>query len=347
MAKKGRTGFNSEVIKLGIDLRHVPMDGSPGAGVSHASRELTGELVKHGPEFGIEVIPIRGQMRSWSLAGVVRREKLDALFCASGAVPPFTRVPTFPWVHDVAIFKHPEWFPQSIVKRFFTKAMFLRGVRRAKHVFTVSEDTKRSLMDVAQIKPERITVTYQGVFTHHMARITPPLREHRYAIMVGTIEPRKNIPFIFNLWDEVRRRSGDVKLIIAGNRGWGKVFSRNTRLAEPHVEWVFDPSDADRDALIAAASVLLLPSLYEGFGRSALEAMALGIPVIASRRGAIPEIVGNAGILLDPTDREAWIANITRGFVGELDGSLGPGRAAQFSWEQTARIILAKVKEIG
>ncbi len=255
----------------------------------------------------------------------------------TGAVPPFLPVPAFPWVHDVAIFTHPEWFPQAPLKRFLTTRLFLRGIRHARHVFAVSEDTKRTLVEIAGIEPQKVTVTYQGV------RVLSSRRDvGEYAIMIGTVEPRKNIPFIVELWEDVRKIVGrDIRLVIVGKAGWGNV-DIPSRVWIDHVETA---TDEDRDRLLAGARVLLLPSLHEGFGRPALEAMALSVPVIASNRGAIPEIVGETGTLLDPMDRQAWVTAICEVFLSPSEGHAGKMRSALFSWERTARTILAKVQE--
>lgn len=318
-------------MRLGIDLRHVPMDGSPGAGVSHASVELAEKMVRMGSERGIECVPIRGNMRSWQLAKFIKKQNIQALFCASGAVPPFVSVPFYPWVHDVAIFKHPEWFPQSPMKRFITTNLFLRGVRRAKHVFAVSEDTKRELMEISGLPTDGITVTYQGVATPHASRDTHRQNEQPYALILGSINPRKNISFIQELWPDVQKQVPHAELMIVGE---GRDKSR------PYID------DAQRDEYVRNATVLLLPSLHEGFGRTALEAMSAGVPVIASNRGAIPEVVGDAGLLLDLEHREAWIQGIVRAFQGGLDGGKGLEQAERFTWDKTAGIILAKLSEI-
>lgn len=328
------------MIRLGIDARHVPIDGSPGAGVAHASRELAEAIQDLAQTYGIACIEWRGRMRAWELARRCRRERVHALLVTSGSVPPLLPIPAYPWVHDVAIFRHPEWFPQSRWKRCLTMRLFLRGIRNAPHVFAVSEDAKRTLLSVADIDAERVTVTYQGVrMTVDSNRIHGS--KHPYAVIVGTIEPRKNILFLVSLWEDVRRRWSDAELVIAGRQGWG-----NVRIpVVPGVRHVQAPSDKERDALLAGARALLFPSLYEGFGRPALEAMTLGVPVVASNRGAIPEVVGDAGILLDPHDREGWIAAIDRAFRGELNGESGNAQARRFSWEKTARTILVKIRE--
>ncbi len=327
--------------KLGIDLRSIPTDGSPGAGIEHATRELADAMRELAGEYGFELI---GYGQGFSGRAMAQHAVVDgcvAMFVPSGAVSPWITLPTFPWVHDLAIFKHPEWFPQNWFKRQVTTRLFLGGLRKASHVFAISEHTKKEIIQTAGIPPEKITVAYQGI----------PSVEHRheknsgempYALIVGTINPRKNIPFIVKLWPEVEKRFGrKAHLIVAGKMGWG-VSNKELEGAQ-HIN---QPSDAGRDMLIAGASVLLLPSLQEGFGRTVLEGMAAGVPVIASNRAAIPEAVGDAGILLDPGDQDAWIEAIVKGLKGDLDGSKGPAQAARFSWESTARIILAKLKEV-
>src|SRR5690349_3011273 len=117
-------------MRIGVDLRHVPVDGSPGAGVSHASKRLSEAL---------GVITLTGPGSFLKVRRFVKENDLDALIVPSGAVPPFVQCDVFPWVHDLAIFDHPEWFPQSGFKRFLTTNLFLQGLRKAKHVFCVSE----------------------------------------------------------------------------------------------------------------------------------------------------------------------------------------------------------------
>lgn len=304
--------------RLGIDLRHVPVDGV-GAGVSHASVELTEALQKEaGTNIRIEVLRKSGGFLT--VRKFIREKQIKCLLVPSGAVPPFMPIPCIPWVHDVEIFEHPEWFTQSPLKRFVTTHLFLNGVRQAPHVFVVSEDTKRKLRQLTGLSEQNITVTYQGI-----RPISPGARK-KYALILGSVNPRKNIPFVQELWSDVQRQVPDAKLIIAG---------------QPYLSF----GDEERDELVRNASVLLLPSLHEGFGRTALEAMSAGVPVIASNRGAIPEVVGDAGLLLEPTDREGWIHGIVSALEGQQDGRGGMERSKLFSWDKTARIMLAKLKE--
>jgi glycosyltransferase involved in cell wall biosynthesis len=330
---------------LGIDARGISArggsasggDAGPGAGIAHATRELIEELEKRSSEYGIELQVYRERMSGWGLSRALRRDGISHVLVPSGAVSPFIRGAVFPWIHDLAIFDHPEWFPQSAFKRFVTTNLFLNGLKRAKHIFSVSEDTRRAAADKSGVDVSDITVTYQGIKTSFLHGRKLYQREP-YALILGTVEPRKNISFITDLWDDVRLRIPEARIVVAGKRGWG-----NVRLGKAEVVDRFD--DVKRDELLKNASMLLLPSLHEGFGRTALEAMTLGVPVIASKRGAIPEVVGEVGVLLDPEDRQAWIQAIVNGFEGRLDGKLGIERVKRFSWEKTARIMLAKIDE--
>jgi glycosyltransferase involved in cell wall biosynthesis len=308
------------MIRLGIDLRHVPDDGSVGAGIEHASIELAETMEVLADRYGIVIVRVSSPKRALPLRQKLKEEKIDALFVPSGAVPPFVPVPFFSWVHDVEIFQHPEWFDQHPLRRGLTTSLFLRGVRNARHLFAVSEDTKRELMKIAGVNTKDVTVTYEGICP------IKPGEQESYALILGSINPRKNVDFIVDLWPEIERRVPSARLVIAGRP-------------------VMRFDDEQRDTFIRHASVLLLPSLHEGFGRAALEAMSAGVPVIASDRGAIPEVVGDAGVLIDPNDHSAWIEAITSAFQGKIDGSRGRARAAEFSWEKTASTILAKIKE--
>ncbi len=326
---------------IGVDLRCVPTDGSAGAGVAHAASAVVAALEKRAMSEGVTIIRLvsrDGQALSRELVA----RSCDALFVPSGAVSPFVTMPTFPWVHDLDIFDHPEWFPQSRLRRFVTTRLFLRGLKRAPTIFAVSEYTKRAIMRLAKTDDVNVIVTSEGV------TIPPPpleTRERRGAIILGTVEPRKNIPMIVSLWSDVCRRVGQtLALTIAGRDGWGNVMIDETKNV---IHREHDVSDARADQLLREAKVALVPSLSEGFGRTALEAMARGTPVIASRCGALPEVVGEAGIMVGSTDHHAWIEAIASVFLDAQKwkqlSRAGADRAKLFSWDTVARTILAEM----
>lgn len=346
--------------RLAVDLRCLPRDGSPGAGIAHAGRELWSALVNRAPNFDTDVhayIVGRARLpegarqitrlvtaRSLELIRRLQNDPPRGFFSVSGAIPLGVAVPTFPWVHDVAIFYHPEWFPQSWLQRRFTTHLFARGLKRAQHVFCVSETTKQAVLDQWNLSKDRISVSGEGVIYPENAAGYRE-RENK-AVIIGSVEPRKNILFLADLWPEIcRRLDRPLKLIIAGRDGWGNVVIP----AMEGVERITELNDAERLRLLETAKVTLVPSFYEGFGRVALEAMAHGCPLIASRVGGHVEVVGKAGKLLEPHDREGWIAAImdlvTQPKVWEKAHILGRERARLFSWEQAADHILALVNK--
>jgi len=318
---------------LGIDARGL--ESSSGAGIAHAARELIDAMRMYAGDYGIELKLYRERMSGLELRLALRRDGVNHVFVPAGSVSPFLRGVLYPWVHDVAIFWHPEWFPQSWVKRLFTTRMFLFGIKRARHVFAVSHETARAIREFVFLAEQDVTVTYQGANVGPLQwdRVDPP-----YVLALGSVEPRKNLVFIDTLWPRVLARVPHARLIVAGREGWGDVQLK-------HAERILTFDDARRDQLLIGASALILPSLYEGFGRTVLEAMSLGVPVIASDRGAIPEVVGKAGILLSPADINGWVTAMTLALKGELDGSIGIERSQLFSWESTARLILAKIQK--
>jgi glycosyltransferase involved in cell wall biosynthesis len=125
-------------------------------------------------------------------------------------------------VHDVDIFSHPEWFPQGRLQRYFTTHVFLHGLRRAQHVFCVSEDTRKNVLQLIPTLDTRLSVTYEGV---NVTRAIKAKEERDDQVLImGTVEPRKNISLITEVWPEVCRRvERSVNLVIAGKDGWGKV----------------------------------------------------------------------------------------------------------------------------
>lgn len=344
--------------RLAFDLRCLPADGSPGAGIAHAARELFCACVEVGSTLGIECIGyVRGEAdvpRSatvrrlpidssrLSLWKAVREDRSEAVFAPTGSVSLGCPIPSFVWVHDVEIFSHPEWFPQSRLQRYFTTHVFLRSLKRARHVFCVSEDTRRNVLQLAPGLNARMSVTHEGV---EIPRVVKMIEERcGQGLIMGTVEPRKNISFISELWPEVCRRvERSVKLVIAGRDGWGRVEIP----VQENITRLREVSDAQRDALMEESRIILVPSWHEGFGRVALEAMAYGTPVIASNKGAHPEVVGEGGILLDPTDREGWIEAVARLLTNQHEWrqmqQRGRARAQFFSWKEVAERMLAVI----
>lgn len=345
--------------RIGFDLRCLPSDGSSGAGIPHAARELWEACIEAcPPELElIAFVPGKAELssgtiiglpdaRSRSLREALNVHPIDLLFCPSGTVPFGLSVPAIPWIHDLAIFSHPEWFPEPWWQRWLTTSLVRRGLRRARTVLAVSEATKQEIVTTANIAPDRIVVTGQGITLPPFAgKLPSELQEATYALVLGTVEPRKNIRFLQALWPEITKTSSEERLlVVAGRDGWGDHLS----FSDPQTIRLSKIDESERLALLKQASVVLLPSLSEGFGRVAAEALHLGIPVIASDRGALPEVVSSYGQCL-PLDSDRWIKAIK--------DTMKPGPIRQywceqamaakevFSWSPVAATVLANLRE--
>jgi glycosyltransferase involved in cell wall biosynthesis len=284
--------------------------------------------------------------------------------------PDFTLPPTRPatrtllTVHDLSFLRDPDSAVPSL-RRFLERAV-RRSVERAHRVLADSQATQDDLAELWRIAPGKIEVLRSGVdarfqpirdpATLAAVRAKYALGDGPIVLAVGTIQPRKNYVRLIQAFGQVVGRwwqigsdlLGDVNLVIAGGQGWmfDDIYAEVARLGlDGRVKFTGFVDDADLPALYSAATLFAYVSLYEGFGLPALEAMACGAPVLGSSVSSIPEVVGDAGLLVDPRDVDA----IAAGLIGLLkDASArddymraGLKRAAQFTWEGAARQLLA------
>lgn len=253
-------------------------------------------------------------------------------------------------IHDVVTLDHPEWFNT----RFAAWYRFLipRLVKRASRVIVVSQFTKHRLLARCDVDPGKISVIYSGVDERFgpcaadaVARVRAALAipDGPYVLAVGSLQPRKNIGRLFAAWvDVLPALPVDMTLVVAGGIGKPTVFADlpELRHVPDRVCLTGCVPDELLPALYAGASVFVYPSLYEGFGFPPLEAMACGTPVITGNRTSLPEVVGDAGISVDPYHAGAIAAAIARVVTNpEVRARLVPAalqRAAGFSWDKAA-----------
>lgn len=203
-------------------------------------------------------------------------------------------VPVIATIHDII----PVFMPQYHgVKRVIYFRTVLRWyLRRVDGIIAVSHATKRDLMRYYDIPGEKIAVVHHGIPSVKRG----VCEKEDYMLYLGTLEPRKNVEGIIRAFAMLKERGFDYKLVIAGGKGWmyDEIFKLIKRVKD--VEYVGYVSDAQKRDLYRKASVFVWPSFYEGFGLPVLEAMAYGTPVVTSNTSSLPEIAGDAAVLVDP-----------------------------------------------
>ncbi len=246
-------------------------------------------------------------------------------------------------IHDLTCWLMPELHTEANVRADRTFAEQI--LRRADGLIAVSENTRQDAIKMLGIAPEKIQTIYSGVAEEYFdAR--PSKRERPYVLYVGTIEPRKNLDVLLDAWKLLRT---DFELVIAGPEGWGSEATlARIRAEATYLGYV---PEADLPGLVAGAAIFVYPSLYEGFGFPTVQAMAAGVPVVTSNTSCLPEIAGDAAVLVDP--RSA--SEIARGLQRLLDSeslraefaARGRKRAAMFRWETCAARSLAFFRRVG
>ncbi len=254
-------------------------------------------------------------------------------------------------VHDLSFARVPESASPSL--RAYLDRVVPRSVARADHVLADSQATKDDLIALFGVSPDKITVLLSGVDSR-FRRVDDPATQARvrekyaiggrpYIFAVGTVQPRKNYSRLIEAVAGLRDKGHDVDLVIAGGKGWleDPIYAaiRDHGMSD-HVHMIGFADDADLPALYSAARCLAFPSLYEGFGLPILEAMACGTPVVTSNVSSLPEVAGDAALLIDPYDLDALTDALER-LVNDEElrsqlGLRGTRHVHFFRWERAA-----------
>ncbi len=277
----------------------------------------------------------------FALPKIARERKADVVH-VQYTVSPFFKTPVVTTVHDVSFLIEPAWF--GLKDRLLLQWTVPASCRRAVRVLAVSETCRAEILERIPLPAEKVVTTLEAAPRRLLGLLPkPPKWDEPYVLLVGGASPRKNLAGAVEAVRGARKALPNLRLVVTGRLP--------ERPAEP---WVVAPGPLEEAALAGAyrgAHVLLHPSFHEGFGLTILEAMALGCPVVASDRGAIPEVAGNAAVLCDPGD----VAAMARGLVGLVDPEARAGqiergrvRAMEFSWDDTAaRTVEAYAEAIG
>jgi len=267
---------------------------------------------------------------------------------------PLPDVPTVLTVHDLIYRLFPQYH-KRLNYVYLNVAMPL-FVRRAHAIITISESSKRDLVRLYDVPPEKVTVIYEAAgsqFRPVPVDAIAAVRDRyalpeRFMLTVGTIEPRKNLVRLLDALAMTHKKGVDVKLVIVGKRGWLDEEFFHALEDHPYRESVqllgYVPDD-DLPRLYGAADICVVPSIYEGFGLPVLEAMSCGTPVACSRASSLPELGGDAVVYFDPASVEEMSASITHVLrdesLREEMRTRGLTQASRFSWEKMAKETMA------
>ena len=269
--------------------------------------------------------------------------------------------PTVITAHDLSWIRFPETHPSERVK--IMNRLFPRSLARANHVITDAAYIREEIIAEFGVSPDRITAIPLGARKIFQPRDEEGCKDvlnarqlsyRSFILCVGTLEPRKNLEFIIRTYAQMPNSFRDKHpLVLVGMKGWLTSNLESTMsplVGAGQVRPLGFTSDADLAALYASAMVLVYPSLYEGFGLPPLEAMACGTPVIVSNRATLPEVVGDAGEMVEPTDVEGLTTLLQRladdPAHWQQRAELCRQRASQFSWQRCALETLAVYRKV-
>jgi len=235
---------------------------------------------------------------------------------------------------------------ETVSERILLK-LDIHYIKRASHIITVSQNTKQDLMEYLKIPENRISVIYNGIDHSIFKPYDVKILDNPYILYVGSERPRKNLGRLFEAFAKVKSELPELKLVKAGAVGRSKEYRRNVMRKldslgiTQDVIFVEHTSGLDLAHYYSSASLLAYPTLYEGFGLPPLEAMACGCPVVTSDTSSLPEVVGKAGIMVDPYDIDGLAQAMKQVLTDDKlrDDMVRKGleQAKRFSWEETAR----------
>ena len=357
-----RGGISHYVINLVQALAKIDSDND--YMIFHSRKDSHSYIPKNATNFHRSNLwtPCHHKLERWTLAGELTLHSLDVMHSPDFIPPAFGARRKIITVPDINFYYNPEFLSKESRRYYLDQIEW--AVHEADHITTISNHTRQDLI-------ERFSVPHDKATTIHLAAdplyslsqdptsISSTLERfglsEGFILFVGTISPRKNLSTLLKgfgrLLDQIK---SDTRLVLVGSRGWRsemileEIKNRSLTHMVSHLEGISNETLAH---LYSAAGVLVLPSYYEGFGLPAVEAMACGCPVIASDRGALPEVVVDAGLLLDPEDVDAWVGAIESVLGDETLRehliAAGKNQVKNYSWKATARKTLELYEKLG
>ena len=295
----------------------------------------------------------------FSVTRILKKEKVDLFLSPDGFLSLKTKVPQLPVMHDLNFEHYPKALPASITKYY--RKNFPLFAKKAVRIATVSEYSKKDIENTYGIDPSKIDVVYNGVngeFNPVPVAEQENIRQRLtngkpYFVFVGSLHPRKNIIRLLQAYEDFKKNSGkDVSMVIVGEAMWNNKdveaqIASMTYKKDVITTGRLEPSDLAKT--IGSALAMTFVPLFEGFGIPALEAMKCGVPLIASNRTSLPEVVGKAAVLVNPESiEEITGAMLSVAQIEEVRTkmiTLGLEQAKKFSWDRSADLLWESIEK--
>ncbi len=332
----------------GLETEHSC--GTRYIGMAHAPLSVEAELRRAGVELECHPAPLGVWWQQIVLPRRVSRPDIDLLWSPLITLPLRLTKPAVVTVHDLTAMLYPE--SHKLKLRLSILPFLGHTLDTARTVVTDSRSTADDLRFHFPECADRVRVVYPGVGTEFEPATTKAIAETRaelgcpdgYILHVGTLEPRKNVQLLIDVWESLRRDDRSTPpLVLSGAAGWHsrRLRRRIEELAELGLIWLGHTERTRLVRIFQAATLFAYPSFYEGFGLPPLEAMACGVPTVTSNRSSLPEVAGEAALQIDPDDPDDLARALRRvlsnpGLRREL-GERGVERAATFTWHRAAR----------
>lgn len=335
-------------ISVTVYLRNSPIDDMP-----RPTEHFKYEVIGGG---GVWIVT---KLMPHLYRSSVTKGRPDVFFTPSHYLPLFSPIPSVCSIMDLGYLESSAQF----TKRDFWQLKYWTAwsMKVSKYIICISESTKQDIVRHYGTNPSKIVVTYPG-YDKERYRVLSKPKERRliettkkrysivndYVLFLGTLKPSKNLEGLLTAWKQIVNEFPQMSLVVVGKKGWlyASIFAKikELGLAEKVIFTDF-VTEAEKALLLAGAKVFVLTSFYEGFGLTALEAMATGIPIVASNVGSIPEVVADAGVLVDPNNTDAIanaIGKVLKMGKKEYNRMVVKGliQSKKFDWDETGRKTL-------
>jgi glycosyltransferase involved in cell wall biosynthesis len=305
--------------------------------------------------------------RAWILTKLTpdlfrNKPRCDVFFSPSHYVPIVAPMPRICSIMDLGYLEFTTQFRK--IDFWQLKVWTAISISISKVIIAISNSTKKDIVRHYPLAKNKVYVTplaydaskfNQGISGEDVRRVGGRYSiVSDYVLYLGTLKPSKNIEGLIEAFSRITNKNSKVKLVIAGKKGWmfESIFEKVKKLGlTDKIIFTDFIDEKDKPALIAGAKVFVLPSFWEGFGLDALNAMACGVPIVASNVGSLPEVVGDAGVLVDPKDVESIANGINEVLLADESKynsykAKGLAQAKKFSWEKTARETLKLITNV-